>query len=123
IHVPCLEGSSQAVLLRLYDEVLGIFSGPNAVAARVCARVAAQLEAALARPADATLVDALLSAARAVCDEERQLASRGRDRLLELNSCRPDEARTLLARAEAEGGTDPAALHRFLELLFDAHGL
>src|SRR5690606_17933780 len=43
IHVPCLEGSTQTVLLRLYDEVLGIFSGPNAVAARVCARVAPQL--------------------------------------------------------------------------------
>ena len=125
IHVPCAINSPQALLLRLYDEALGIFSQPNAVAGVVCRALAPLLHEALAEPANAVLQERLLAQAKALNEEEKVRAAQGRDRLLELNSCRGDAAASLLERVTAQAdmqgrGVD---LGNFLHELFAAYGL
>ncbi len=63
LHLPCFDGSAQAVLLELYDSVFGIFREPNPVAAHVCAALDGQLTAALADPGNPALRSELLQAA------------------------------------------------------------
>lgn len=123
IHVPCLEGSPQAVLLRLFDSVLALFRAPNPVAATVCTQLEERLAAALATPADADLCAELLAQAGVLHTQERENSARGRDRLLELNSCPPDAARAIIEQAETSSGAGGPALDRFLDALFASYGL
>ncbi|HEY0962861.1 MAG TPA: RNA polymerase-associated protein RapA [Pseudomonadales bacterium] len=121
LHVPCFRGTAQGVLLKLYDEVLNVFTEPNPVAAAVCARVADLLAVALRQPDDATALAQLMEAASAVNAELLAQHAAGRDKLLELNSCRPAAAQKLQrAILKLESGRNP---RQFLEEVFSAYGL
>jgi ATP-dependent helicase HepA len=121
IHVPFFTGTAQEVLLRFFAESLGIFRAPNAVAAEVGARVAENLQAALSAPTDANKVAALLRQAAQLNTELLALHASGRDRLLELNSCRPSVAQQLLQEVlQLERHESPQA---FLQQVFAGYGL
>lgn len=121
IHVPYLADTAQAVLLQLFDKVFRIFEQPNPVAAHVCAELVPQLTQALAIPDDLAGLEALLQQAGSLNELEQQRHVRGRDRLLELNSCRPAKARALLAGiTEQESFATPSS---FLQDVFDSYGL
>jgi len=121
IHVPCLQGSAQAVLLHLYDEIFHIFRQPNPVAAHVCEELAPLLHSALGSPGDMDTREMLLAQAGTLAQRELERNSKGRDRLLELNSCRPGLAETLLMQIrEQELSGSP---HDFLQDIFAAYGL
>jgi ATP-dependent helicase HepA len=121
LHVPCFEQSAQSVLLELYDKVFDIFREPNPVAAHVCAALAPLLASTLAAPGDVLLRQQLLQQAASHNSAELQRHAQGRDRLLELNSCRPAQARVLVETLQAlETADSPAAL---LQDVFSAYGL
>ncbi len=121
LHVPYFTASSQEVLLRLYAEVLGVFVEPNPVAAAVCARVAPLLARALAHPQDANNFVRLAEAATTVNEELLAQHAAGRDKLLELNSCRPASAQKLLKSVlKLETGSNPRV---FLEEALSCYGL
>lgn len=121
LHVACFEASAQAVLLALYDGVFGIFREPNPVASHVCDAVAGTLAAALAAPWAADLQQQLLQEATVLNRSELERHARGRDRLLELNSCRPLPAQALVQRLQQREAADsPAA---WLQQVFSAYGL
>lgn len=120
IHVPYLEGSQQQTLLRWYQEGLDAFEHFGQANSALRAAFDADLRAVLAAP-QAAEVDALLVATRAKRAEMLHELEQGRDRLLELNSCRDEVAQSLCADLE-EADRD-AGLLRYLEQVCDCFGI
>jgi ATP-dependent helicase HepA len=121
IHVPCFAGTVSEILLDFHHRVLDIFSQPNPVAAQVEQAVREQFEAVFAAPDDQALVSALFDAGAAANTRLAALHAEGRDRLLELNSCRPAQAEAILSNIRAlEQQAHPGA---FLQLAFENFGL
>jgi ATP-dependent helicase HepA len=119
IHVPCLEDSAQAVLLRWYQEGLDAFVRPCPAGHAVFTALEAELRAALRRPTDDA--DALIEATRRHAEALNEALHRGRDRLLEYQSCRPRQASALQARAQRED--THSTLPAFMDAIFDAFGV
>lgn len=120
IHVGYFETGAQAVLYRWYHQGLDAFHQPNAAASAVYAELAEQLERALREPEEAS-VTALVQTARQRSAAIQEALQRGRDRLLELNSCRPEVAGQLLELARRADHYD--RLWSYLERVFDAYGV
>lgn len=96
LHVPLLKNSAQARLYRWYDEALNVFARCSPTAQSVHETYIAELKPLL-RPSSAeTDLDGLIHEAIGERELlEADLAS-GRDRLLELQSCRQDIAQPLV---------------------------
>ncbi len=119
IHVLYIEQSAQAVLFNWYDQGLNIFSESCAAAYSIYEKFATSLNAALDNPTDdiALLIDNTRSHARNV----KQALHDGRDRLVELNSCRKDVAVDIINTiCEAE---NPQDLMAYMENMFDVYGV
>jgi ATP-dependent helicase HepA len=113
IHAPVLESTAQAALLRIYDRGLGIFNSPNPVAQNVFDELVTDLST--------SKLDQQIESLRALNDQKQKDVQNGRDRLLELNSHRPDISKDLIADIqENQGG---AKLSNYMERSFDAWGL
>ncbi|XGA80377.1 RNA polymerase-associated protein RapA [Halomonas sp. CH40] len=118
IHVPTFEGSPGERLLRWYNEGMDAFSAPTGIGSDL-------FEAFGDALADALLDDEMLDE---IVDETRtmftaQLAERdaGRNRLLELNACRPARANSVIeAVRELDEDT---ALPRYVERALDIFGV
>ncbi|GAB3371436.1 RNA polymerase-associated protein RapA [Spongiibacter taiwanensis] len=122
LHVPFYENSPQALMLRWYEQALGIFDAPCTVGDAMVKAFGHSLQALLLQPAPAASeVDTLFNQARETVAELRDNLSRGRNRLLELNSCKPLEAAELVAQLEAEQRSD--ALANYLDIFADQFGL
>jgi len=118
LHVPFLEDSPQAVMLRWYHEGLAAFEHPCPAGHTVYVEVETALLDAIRRDGDP---DALVATTRELRTRLNADLQRGRDRLLEYNSCRPHLAAALrdrIAAADAEPG-----LPEYLEQLFDTYGI
>lgn len=120
IHVPYFEDSAQAVLFRWYHEGLDAFHRPAGAAAAVFARIGGELQRVLATPEDAAS-EALIRETRLLAECIEAELHAGRDRLLELNSCRSEPANRLV---EAVGAWDrDSGLWPWLEAVCDAYGV
>jgi ATP-dependent helicase HepA len=120
IHAAWFEGSAQEVLFRWYHEGLNAFAQPDPAALPVFARLGEALCARFRSP-DSDAEAALIEQARQLSAEIQQALHQGRDRLLELNSCRKEEADhlvDLVREADEEG-----ILWPYLETVFDAYGV
>jgi ATP-dependent helicase HepA len=118
LHVPCLEDSPQVIMLRWYHEGLAAFEHPCPAGHTVYVEVETALLDAIQQPAD---TDTLLTRTRELRTQLNAELQRGRDRLLEYNSCRPHLAADLcgrIAAVDAEPG-----LPEYLERLFDTYGI
>ena len=119
VHVPQAPGSDDHVLLRWYDEGLDAFT-------RII-RTGVAVEAALGERLDEVLadggagLDALIADTRTLSAELDAEHERGRDRLLELNSNRPERVQVELdelARLDRD-----YRLRDFMEAVFDRFGV
>lgn len=119
LHVPYLEHSAQAVLLRWYDDGLDLFRRSFAAGYALFERFEKPLRQQLQR-ADAGL-DALVRDTATVAGETRIALQEGRDALLELNSCRPAEAAALIESIRHEETSDQ--LQAYMQQLWDYFGL
>lgn len=118
LHHPYMEGSAQEILLRWYDQGLHLFKGPNPAAHSVFSR----MQDAIVDACDALeLRDSTLQEARTLTEQMLNEMSRGRDRLLEYNSCRPRIASTL--KTQAEHDDDNSSLASYMDLVFDCFGV
>lgn len=120
IHIPYLEGGAQHVLYRWYEEGLDAFRHNCSGASQVAKVLGDQLSAALAS-LDPAAVGTLVARTKALNAEVEEALHKGRDLLLELNSCRPDEAAHLveeISRIETDGSLWP-----YMESLFDCYGV
>ncbi len=120
IHLPHYEGSAQAGLLRWYHEALDAFSAPCSVGYSLYQQYGNALREACCQPAGAAM-EQLLTDARNSAEQLRAERSRGRDALLELNSCDDERAATLVEAVRGEQRSDDLA--HYLERVADQFGL
>jgi len=126
IHVPYLEDSVQAACFRWYHEALRAFEHTCPAGHSVYKRVQHQLEQVLAdlyqqNQASSGPLQALITLSTSLYQELTESLQRGRDRLLEYNSCRPAVAQDIKRRADAEDQT--SLLADFMESAYDCFGI
>lgn len=120
IHIPYLQHSEQAVLYRWYDEGLNAFRSNSSSAAQVADQLNDELTAIL-HGDDQAAIDAFVAKTKHLSAELEMQMHNGRDQLLELNSCRKEEAGVLIKQIntyEQEG-----ALWPYMEDLFECYGV
>ncbi len=121
IHVPYLEDSAQQVMFRWYHEGLSAFEHTCPAGHAVYVQIENDLLAALHNPADAALIDPLIQTSRDMYSSMIEALHRGRDRLLEYNSCRMHIAESLRQRSlEADASS---TLGPYMERVFDCFGV
>ncbi|MCP4596734.1 RNA polymerase-associated protein RapA [Neptuniibacter sp.] len=121
IHVPYFRNSAQEVLLRWYKEGLGAFEQVCPTGQNLMQQYAAQLHQCMENPLDQAAVDQLVSdtahTQQALLDE----LQKGRDRLLELNSC--DETQADLLHEALDEISQPGVLASYMGRVFDHFGV
>lgn len=120
IHAAYFEDSAQSVLYRWYHEGLNAFAQPNPAAMAVYAQLREPLAELLRHP-DPDQEDALVERAGRLSAAIQQELQQGRDRLLELNSCRKEEADRLVELVEDTD--DSGHLWIYMEQVYDAYGV
>jgi ATP-dependent helicase HepA len=118
IHVPYLTDTVQAELLAFYHDALDAFEHTSNVALKIMTNLGSELE----KQFSAGKVSAkLIQQAQNMRQELEDELHRGRDHLLEHNSCRMDIAKKLVKRCQK---TDQSTtLHRFMQLFSDCTGV
>src|SRR5690606_31155828 len=120
IHVPYYPGTAQERLLTWYHQGLNAFEKTCAIGQAVFNRFHAELLPVLGQDEGSAFSD-LLAATRYFANELVAELQKGRDRLLELNSCKPEQAQHLID-ALTEKDND-SQLINFLDDVFDAFGV
>jgi len=120
IHIPYLQSSAQHVLYRWYDEGIDAFRHNCSGASQVAKLVGEELEAALASRED-SVVNALIIHTQTINLQVEDELHKGRDCLLELNSCRPEEAEALVSEISRE--EKAGKLWQYMEAIFDCYGV
>ena len=119
IHVPYLENTSQQVQLRWFHEGLNAFRQSCAVGVAVMEKVKEQWQAVI--DGQSGDVSGLMAATAKESAELRARLEQGRDALIELNSCRRDQADELIRQIEAE--EDDSGIHEYLMTACDILGI
>lgn len=119
IHAPYLEHSAQAVLFHWYQQGLAAFEHTCPAGQTVYTQMEATLREALNQP-DRDITD-LIQTTRSAYHALNEALHRGRDKLLEYNSCRPHIANDLKQRALAEDMA--SVLPAYMDAVFDAFGV
>jgi ATP-dependent helicase HepA len=120
IHIPYLQHSEQAVLYRWYDEGLNAFRSNSSSAAQVADQLNDELTAVL-HSDDQAAIDAFVTKTKNLSAELETQMHNGRDQLLELNSCRKEEADVLIKQINAY--EQEGALWPYMEDLFECYGV
>ncbi|MGZ8215897.1 RNA polymerase-associated protein RapA [Methylomagnum sp.] len=120
LHAAYFEDSAQSVLFRWYHEGLNAFAQPNPAAMAVYSQLREPLAELLRRP-DPDQEDALMERAGRLSAAIQQELQQGRDRLLELNSCRKEEADRLVDLVRDTD--DSGQLWDYMEQVYDAYGV
>jgi ATP-dependent helicase HepA len=121
LHVPYLEKSAQQVMFRWYHEGLAAFEHTCPAGHSVFVRVQDELIKTLQDPANTPAIDQLVSASHDLYTEMTEALHRGRDRLLEYNSCRMHIAQSLKQRALEADTT--STLDEYMDRVFDCFGV
>jgi ATP-dependent helicase HepA len=118
IHVPYVKGSAQQVLFRWYHEGLGAFSQTCPAGHQVYLQTRRELQLHLDDPL--LPVDDFIETHQ-LHQSLDQALQQGRDRLLEINSCRPGVAEALIDEAmQRDLDFD---LFKFMERIYDCYGV
>jgi ATP-dependent helicase HepA len=120
IHIPYLQHSEQAVLYRWYDEGLNAFRANSSSATRVAEILHEELLTVLGCDDEAVINGFIDKTKQLSADLEIEMHN-GRDQLLELNSCRKEEADELIAQLTTYEQND--SLWAYMESLFDSYGV
>ena len=103
IHVPYVQDGAQAALFEWYDQGMNAFCHSFSAGAAVVERFGAHLQPFLqGQMSDPDAFARLLADTAAFTEALRQALQQGRDALLELNSCKPETARQVIAAIEEE---------------------
>ena len=113
IHMPYLTGTAQEKLFHWFHQGMDLFKEPNPVAQTLADELLVEL-------LDTDLTE-LIDKTKRLNRERRNILSKGRDRLLELNSHKPDKsARIVNDVAKNQGGK---FLEDYMETSFEMFGL
>ena len=120
LHVPYYKGSAQEKLLHWYRDAVSIFKQPCTVGNALMLEFGDELRTALANDSASEINNVIERAAdKAIVLQEN--LRKGRNRLLELNSCQPQRAAELITSLETEQRSD--ALAEYVEMLAEQFGL
>ncbi len=119
IHVPYLQQSAQAVMFRWYDEGLNAFRHTCPAGHQVFMRTQSELEKYLCSPG--LSCDEFIDKTAQLHAELNSALQQGRDRLLEINSCRPLVAESLID--EAMQRDYELDIFKFMERIYDCYGV
>ncbi|EHA14428.1 RNA polymerase-associated protein RapA [Halomonas sp. HAL1] len=118
LHIPTFEGSPGERLLRWYNEGMDAFSAPHGVGNELFDAFGDALADALL---DDEALDEIIAETRTMFSAKLAEHDAGRNRLLELNACRPARAQQVIdAVRELD---EDAALPRYLERALDIFGV
>ncbi len=121
IHLPFYQGSAQDVLLQWQHQGLNAFLSPCPAGQALFERFGERLNDCLRHPENQAALEQLVRETRHCNAQALEAMSQGRDRLLELNSCRPEEADVILdAITEVSGHSELAG---YMERVFDHFGV
>ncbi len=121
LHVPCYEGSTQQLLLRWYHEGVNAFEQSCAIGQTLYREFELSLSACLHNAGDQSAFERVLDDTRRSAQRLVAELQRGRDRLLELNSCDTERADQIVeAMLEQE---QRQALSAYMEQVFDQYGV
>ncbi len=119
IYVPYLEGSAQQVLFRWYHEGMNAFCQTCPAGHQVYLETHEQLQRHLQNPEEP--LEGLIEKTQKLHQQLNLALQLGRDRLLEINSCRPLVADALIEEAmQRETEFD---LFTFMERIYDCYGV
>jgi ATP-dependent helicase HepA len=125
IHAPYLENSAQEVLFNWYQQGLSAFEQPCPAAHSVFVEFDEELRDALLTASEKTdspdELKRLIEKSHQRTEQLNDEMHRGRDRLLEFNSCRPQKAAELIEQAIEQ--ENPEHLFSYLEKVFDCYGV
>jgi ATP-dependent helicase HepA len=121
LHVPCYQQSAQQVLLRWYHEGVNAFEHTCAIGQTLYQQFEKTLGHCLVHPEDQAAVDDLIQQTRSSAEALLTKLQKGRDRLLELNSCDNERARQIVEDMHAQEQRD--ALSSYMEQVFDQFGV
>ena len=121
LHVPCYQNSAQQVLLRWYHEGVNAFESTCAIGQSLYQEFKKPLENCLAHPGDQAAVDDLIQQTRNSAEALATKLQKGRDRLLELNSCDTERAEQIVE--DMHERQQRHALSGYMENIFDQFGV
>jgi len=126
IHVPYLMDSAQEVLFNWYQQGLSAFEKPCPAAHGVFVEFEAELHDICVPSSDGKKYNQdelklLVKKSHQRTEQLNDEMHRGRDRLLEFNSCRPKKAAELVDQANEQ--ENPDHLFSYLEKVFDCYGV
>ncbi len=122
ILVPFIKDSAQAIMLDWYHQAIDAFTRTCPAGQSVYQQVETDLLCLLQQPQDsAAAKQALLQQTRPLYQEISTRLQQGRDRLLELNSFRENEARQIVSLLEKQDQDCTCA--DYMQLVFDTYGV
>ena len=121
LHIPYQINSRQQILYRWYDEGLNAFQQNNNAATQVYNLQQQQLKQLLHSATNYADLDSFIQQSQQLSQELTQQLQLGRDLLLELNSCRPEIAETIIEQIQKLD--HQTELSDYLELVFDCYGV
>jgi len=121
LHVPCYKNSAQQVLLRWYHEGVNAFESTCAIGQTLYQQFKKPLENCLAQPEDQAAVDDLIQQTSSSAEALVEKLRKGRDRLLELNSCDTERAEQIVE--DMHERQERHALSGYMENIFDQFGV
>ncbi len=121
IHIPYLENSAQSVMFEWYQKGLSAFEKTCPVGHTVFTQTELLLSEAITQPDNQQKLTDLISTTQDLHQTTFDQLQRGRDPLLEFNSCRPHIADELVRQAKK---TDAESeLLNYLDKMFDCYGI
>lgn len=120
IHVPWMKGSAQEKLMHWYDKGLNAFGHVCSTGHHVYAEVKTELKEALLDDNDEQF-ESIIDRTQQLMTQSIQEMHDGRDLMLELNSCRKDEAQDIVD--EVKLSSSHLELSDYMEKVFENFGV
>ncbi len=124
IHVPYLKGTPQEVLVKWFHEGLNAFEENLEGGSQIAQRFNEQLTylaSSISESTDYKLLDSLISETAKFQKQLKTTLANGRDRLLEMNSFRPQVADKLVKQIQSEDAD--ARLELYMTKVFEQFGI
>ncbi len=121
LHVPYYQQSAQSVLLDWYHKGMNAFEQVFPAGSAIKQAVETDLIACLLNPSDEAALTKLITKTQALTSSTLETLQKGRNRLLELNSCNQAVATEVVE--ELEDSSNTSQLVHFMDVVFDEFGV
>lgn len=121
IHVPFIENSEQHILFRWFQDGFNLFQLNNEAASQIANELQPELLHLIENKTDQESIESFIQKTKQMSQIMQQQMHQGKDQLLELNSCRQEEANKLIANVVKADQDN--TFWQYMESLFDCYGV